>query len=589
VAQFPTVGSTFAGYTIDRQIGSGGMGAVFLATQTSLNRPVALKVLLPQLSEGAGWRQRFEREAAALASMDSPYVTQIHDFGEYDGCPYIAAQYVAGGDLATLLKAGPLAPDRAVQVAEQVSSALAEAHERGVVHRDIKPSNILLRGGNELHAYVCDFGIADLDGAQGLTQTGDVIGSLQYLAPERAGDGGSSASSDQYSLGCMLVEMLAGHPPFQGTAGQVLAAHASAAPPRWPGSGPVEARLNQIVARSMAKNPADRYPTMRDMLHDLRQLRSIIPASAPATGATIQRPVASTATIQRPLAPPPTRTAPQPVPASPMRRSPAGWIAAASVLAVVAVGALAWGLTRGSGSPTNSPAEAANASTPSATPSPSGSASRTPAVADPLRVGFKEVNPSCNGGAVAVIQEFDTSGTDADKIRRALERASQDDPHVAYANKAMSCGSLSLQAYSGARTYIPFYGPYRSTRAACEVAMRVVGEHGSAVTPTLFVAQLARGLDPDRQPYRCFSAFSASELPTLTVASDQDPVGADNFWVSEVEWTLSQLGFTSDITKDNHYTSGTARLVERYQRSRGIPASGTVDTATWEALQADYS
>ena len=171
----------------------GGMGVVYAATDTRLDRRVALKLVSGQLAGDPSFVTRFQREAAVLARLDSPHIVAIFDHGEQDGTPYIATQYVGGGDLGALIAGrGALPPQLALRVCAQIAGALADAHRVGVIHRDVKPSNVLLRDPDaaELHAYLCDFGIAQTE-SEGLTTAGAIAGSWAYLAPERAnGDGG---------------------------------------------------------------------------------------------------------------------------------------------------------------------------------------------------------------------------------------------------------------------------------------------------------------------------------------------------------------------------------------------------------------
>ncbi|MDN5894412.1 MAG: protein kinase [Nocardioides sp.] len=270
----PEPGALFGHYRILRQLGSGGMGVVHAAMDLRLNREVALKVMWPQLADEEGFRQRFEREAATLARVDSSHIVSIFDHGMQDGVLYIATQYVDGGDLSTLLRErGDVSPELATRICAQVADALRDAHNAGVVHRDVKPGNVLVRNpqADDPHVYLCDFGIARAQGNRELTATGSVTGSWAWMAPERMDGDPGNAASDIYALGCMLWACLhGGAAPYSGGDMEVAMAHLNDPIPQLPGKDALSHRLNQILARSMAKHPADRYRTaaqFRDELH----------------------------------------------------------------------------------------------------------------------------------------------------------------------------------------------------------------------------------------------------------------------------------------------------------------------------------
>ncbi|KQZ66778.1 serine/threonine-protein kinase [Nocardioides sp. Root151] len=269
----PTPGTRFGRYLIEERIGMGGMGVVFRATDTRLNRTVALKVMAGRLQGADEFTRRFEREADIMARLDSPHVITIHDHGVEDGTPWISTQFVRGGDLSDLLRAtGRLPLDRAAQICAQVAGALDDAHSVGVVHRDVKPSNVLLRDrGTEPFAYLCDFGIAHA-GTTGLTQTGGVAGSWAWLAPERTkGDPGAPAS-DIYSLGCVLWATLTGHAPYGGSDVEVALAQVQQPVPQFVGDDPATRRVNAVLSRALAKDPARRYASAADFRTDLLSL-----------------------------------------------------------------------------------------------------------------------------------------------------------------------------------------------------------------------------------------------------------------------------------------------------------------------------
>lgn len=288
--QLPRVGDLFGRYRIDAQIGQGGMGVVFGATDTDFDRRVALKVVSTALGESAEFQARFEREASVLARLNSPHVIAIFDYGEQDGCPYIATQYVAGGDLGGLLTArGPMPPSLAVNVCAQVADALSDAHRAGVVHRDVKPSNVLLRDADttDLHAYLCDFGIARTE-SEGLTAPGAVSGTWSYLAPECGSGAPGTVASDLYSLGCLLWAALTGQAPYRGTDVEIAIAHHRGPLPQLLGDDPFTLHVNAILANTLAKDPRARYADADALRRDLLAAKAI-----PSTGVRAAPVVAS--------------------------------------------------------------------------------------------------------------------------------------------------------------------------------------------------------------------------------------------------------------------------------------------------------
>jgi len=271
MAQFPRVGDHFGRYRIDERIGQGGMGVVFRATDLSFERHVALKVVSAALAESPEFQRRFEREASLLARLNSPHVIDIFDYGVQDGCPYIATQFIGGGDLGGLLQArGAMPPRLAALLCAQVTDALHDAHRAGVVHRDVKPSNVLLRDPDtlDLHAYLCDFGIARTE-ADGLTVPGSVTGTWSYLSPECGKGAPGSSSSDIYAAGCLFWATLTGAPPFRGSDVEVAIAHQQAPVPQLAGSDEFTRQVNLVLTRSLAKDPRHRYADADEMRTDL--------------------------------------------------------------------------------------------------------------------------------------------------------------------------------------------------------------------------------------------------------------------------------------------------------------------------------
>ncbi|AYF73628.1 serine/threonine protein kinase [Nocardia yunnanensis] len=253
-------GSRFGQYELRKLLGVGGMGEVYEAYDTVRDRVVAVKLLDVELARQPSYVERFRRESRTAAKLQEPHVIPVHDWGEVDGTLFIDMRLVRGRDLkAYLREEGPLPPERAVAVVEQIASALDAAHESGLVHRDIKPANILLTG--ELFAYLVDFGIAHTESDAQLTQTGNAIGSFAYMAPERFEHNVSvSPGADIYALACVLYEALTGLPPFlvEGNLATIRA-HMLTPPPRPSVRSGVPVGLDQVVAVGMAKEPGRRY------------------------------------------------------------------------------------------------------------------------------------------------------------------------------------------------------------------------------------------------------------------------------------------------------------------------------------------
>ncbi|MFF2086174.1 protein kinase [Nocardia sp. NPDC058176] len=247
-------------------LGKGGMGEVYEAYDTGKDRVVALKLLAEELAQDPAYQVRFRRESQAAAKLAEPHVIPIHDWGVIDGVLFIDMRLVPGTDLRSVLHTGgPLSPERAVAVVEQIAAALDAAHAGGLVHRDVKPANILVTPAD--FAYLADFGIAHTEGDSAVTQVGMAMGSYIYMAPERFDVGPVSHRADVYSLACVLHECLTGASPFPAASMSVLVrAHLSEAPPRpstlLPG---LPAALDDVIARGMAKDPADRYATAGDL------------------------------------------------------------------------------------------------------------------------------------------------------------------------------------------------------------------------------------------------------------------------------------------------------------------------------------
>jgi serine/threonine protein kinase len=271
-------------YRIEGIVGCGRTGIVYLATDSRTGRAVALKVLREDVSIDPIYRERFRREGALLAALRHPHIIPIYGMGEIDGDLYIATRLVAG-TLKNLILAGPLPVDLAMRIITAVAEAVDTAHAAGVVHRDVKPANVLLDPGP--HIYLGDFGLARDPDAAALTMPGQVIGTLDYMAPEHLDAEGVGTAADIYAFTCLAVETLTGEVPFtRGTDAAVMYAHVTEEPPSVSARRPeLPAALDEVVAAGMAKDPDDRPPTARALLTDmLRALGRPVPARLVAAG-----------------------------------------------------------------------------------------------------------------------------------------------------------------------------------------------------------------------------------------------------------------------------------------------------------------
>lgn len=253
-------------------VGLGGMGSIYRATDTSLGRAVAIKVLDDRYAQDESVRARFTREALAAARLSGyPNIVTIYDVGEHDDQPFIVMEYLAGGSLEQRLRRDDVVPLRqALEWLEQTASALDAAHREGVIHRDIKPANLLLdqRG----HVHVADFGIASAAGLDSLTQTGTVLGTASYLSPEQAMGERATPASDIYSLAIVAFELITGRRPFEGdSVAAEAAAHVTGEIPSVCDVNPhAPCELDPVFAKALAKNPADRYSTAAEFVAALR-------------------------------------------------------------------------------------------------------------------------------------------------------------------------------------------------------------------------------------------------------------------------------------------------------------------------------
>lgn len=269
-------------YEIDAVLGQGGMAKVFKGTDRVLGRTVAVKVLSPQFAGDHQFVSRFRREAQAAAALNHPNIVSVFDTGDQGDVHFIVMEYVEGRTLRDAIRQeGPILPERAVEITEEVARALAAAHEAGLVHRDVKPGNIMLTSDGS-DAKVMDFGIARTTTGDTLTQTAAVLGTASYLSPEQAQGQPVDARTDIYSLGCVLYEMLTGRPPFTGDSPVSIAYKHVRENPVPPSrlNDDVTQSLEAVVMKMLAKNPTNRYQTAAELLEDLERVRQGLPPLA---------------------------------------------------------------------------------------------------------------------------------------------------------------------------------------------------------------------------------------------------------------------------------------------------------------------
>ena len=370
----PTPGTVLSDrYNLTERIAGGGMGEVWAATDTVLGRTVAVKLLSPALSRQSGFLERFRAEARCSAALHHPNITTVFDYGEDDGSAYLVMELVAGQPLSQIIAdRAPLSAHATASILIQAAAALEAAHQGGVVHRDVKPANILVTPDGT--AKLTDFGISRLIDTAPLTQTGQVLGTAQYLSPEQALGQSATASSDIYALGVVGHEMLTGRRPFDGdTIVATALAHLNQPPPPLPDSVPVGIR--NVISAALAKDPANRPATAAAVAHALGMPDAAFASGVPGTGAP------ATGVLALPTSVRPARTQAMPamaIPTEPLgipdrrfRLRPAWLLGVAAAAALVVVAAFALPGSDSTQTPVAATTTSASSNQNSATPSTS--------------------------------------------------------------------------------------------------------------------------------------------------------------------------------------------------------------------------
>ena len=281
------IGQTISHYKITEKLGEGGMGVVYKATDTELNRPVALKFLAPHPLQDEEGRKRFRREAQAAAALDHPNICTVYEIGQADDQSFIAMAFLEGRPLSKKIGDGPLKLPEALSIAIQMAEGLEAAHEKGIVHRDIKPDNVMLMKGSRGLVKLMDFGLAQLAESSKLTREGTTLGTPIYMSPEQALGEPTDSRSDVWGLGVVLYEMVAGRPPFQGEVDQavIYAIVNEQHEPLTALRTGVPKELERIADKCLAKDAEERYQHVTDLLVDLQACRRALEPGTPKSGA----------------------------------------------------------------------------------------------------------------------------------------------------------------------------------------------------------------------------------------------------------------------------------------------------------------
>jgi YVTN family beta-propeller protein len=504
-------GATFAGYSIEREIGRGGMGVVYLAAHERLDRRVALKLISPESAGDRLSRERFIRESRLAAAIEHPHAVPIYEAGDQDGTLFIAMRYVEGTDLRALLASEQwLAPDRAVGLLADVAGALDDAHGRGLVHRDVKPGNILIGDvGGEDWAYLTDFGLTKRTGGSDLTESGEWVGTLDYASPEQIRGERLDARSDVYALGCVLFEALSGRVPFERPDEVAkLYAHLNDVPPRLAEVAPdLPPAIQPVIDRALAKQPSERFPSAGDLARSAASALRGEPVTVPEGSVAAGEAAPGGSRAKREA---PTRRIGAP---RPSRRA---LLAAATAILVAA--ALAWAAIELLG----------------------GGDSGGPAVADTIPVGSEPLALAVGGGGVWVtnsgdgtVTRIDPATGDAGRPIRVGERP---------AGVAIGGGSVWV-ADSGSGTVSRLDPKTEASRGEIRV-----GARPSAIRFGFHRVWVANVNDDTVS--RIIAATGASDLPPIRVGSHPAgiAISARSVWVANsADGTVSRIAASGDV------------------------------------------
>jgi serine/threonine protein kinase len=595
-AVVPQVGDSLAGYRIELLLGRGGMGAVYLAIHTRLNRKVALKVLVPELAEDDLFRERFIRESQLAASLEHPNAIQIYNADEVDGVLFIAMRYIEGSDLRQLLREqGQLSAKRTVEIVQQVAGALDAAHEASLVHRDVKPANILIEQPSG-KVFLSDFGVAKRTSSAGMTKTGSFLGSVDYCPPEQIHGQPVDGRTDTYSLGCVAFHCLAGQPPFpKETDIAVIQAHLTEPVPALSTVRPgLPLALDGVLATAMAKYPQVRYASsgafaagFRAAIEsDTRQATSptLIPPRSTAPPALPSRP-------SQPTRVDPPSGAPADTDIQPAARhgfSRRSVVFATVGLLVIAIGAVAFVvLARKPGAATPKAKTAAGTTVPSTSPSPTfmaaiGQRLRNQIVPYQLKLS-EETRTAQATPAAFTKMENAASALDQQVLRT--------EGWVATLNPASATDKVTLQDFNSAlraqATYAASISDLstNSTYVTPQEAQRVVGNAGNAQDAYARLSGAAPSLPAmplNQSDVAGLPALVSSRTTRTVPTSTAVTPTADRAAIMEV---LNQ--YQTDFAK--HRAAGLAAIFSPNISRYGVVSGGCGTLYGRSAVVADYA
>jgi serine/threonine-protein kinase len=498
-------GAVFAGYTIERLLGTGGMGEVYLVQHPRLPRQEALKILPATVSADPQYRQRFAREADIAATLWHPHIVAVHDRGEDDGQLWITMDYVEGTDAAQLIRARyphGMPPKEVLEIVTAIADALDYAHERYLLHRDVKPANILLTNPSkgERRILLADFGIArGTDDMNSLTATNVTVGSVAYAAPEQLTGKPLDGRADQYALACTAFHLFTGRLPFtESNPAVVIGNHLSAPPPRLASLRLDLGHIDDVLAKAMAKEPYGRFDTCRDFAAALTHGGA---GFAAPTDATQLAASGATPPVFGSWPPSTPHTAPPPASSSAVAARRPAFIVGGIAAALLTVGLVAFVGARlgqpdpaapaASPQPTTAapwsetqeaprtaiqtappvtvtpPAPAPAPQTPTPAPQP-----QRPPTAPPGDLGLKQPisNPSCNGQGIAILGSVTTPGLYAAGVQRLLDAH----PGAFYLRTDQTCPSLRAATDEGNPIYAVFT-PAGTTQSQVCATVRAAG------------------------------------------------------------------------------------------------------------------